>query len=343
MNLTELQVELRSIEDHISSLHSEVEKMKQQNDQTKNMASKIDFNTITKMARQHPISGLSICIAPEFLKKEFISGLAYLSVIEQDDINSRLLYLCRLALGCNLELTAEDIYRFGLEFNDDDIEKISVELQEYKYTYLVEAFIIANLSEKTPVNMLAAIADMANLMGCDKEEIRVIAQVAKSKLLNNPDVLKYIPLQSKNRWSGKFKEYIPKEWIVGQRQRCGTIRTVRARFIGWLFGQNAGSSDRYEDDCVIKSKPQSGSVVKKGEPILVYEGDALITHEKKTETILAPMDGIVYFVDKKKSSTVSGYDDKYVSAYVISYFDDYNDFIRNVDLTVKDDEYKPIF
>lgn len=33
MNLTELQVELRGIEDHISSLHSEIEKMKQQEEQ----------------------------------------------------------------------------------------------------------------------------------------------------------------------------------------------------------------------------------------------------------------------------------------------------------------------
>ena len=43
MNLTELQVELRSIEDHISSLHSEVEKMKQQNQQASKEKNKIDL------------------------------------------------------------------------------------------------------------------------------------------------------------------------------------------------------------------------------------------------------------------------------------------------------------
>lgn len=361
MNLTELQIELRSIEDHISQLHSEIENMKPQTDEQK----KTDFDAITKLAKQHPTINLSIVNAPELLQKEFINSLSYLLLTEEKDVYGRLLYLCRLAIGCKLKMSAEDIYKSGLEFESKDIEKICAELQEYKYSYLIEAFIIANLSEEAPVNILTVIADIAKLMGCDKEEIRVLAQIAKSKLIGNLEIVKDIPLPSKNRWSGKIVDYIPKEWIVLQRKECATI------CIDKFTRKNTGSSYRsifatmnavnstsetvknYDEKhpCVVKSRSQAGSIVKKGETILVYEEvvkkksktnsssssplvNAMLSASlegeivKETRTITAPNDGIVFFVEAKKKGEVSVQEDKYLAAYVVSFFDDYNDFCK---------------
>lgn len=46
-------MKLRSIE-HISQLHTEIERMKPQTDEQK----KTDFDVITKLAKQHPINGM---------------------------------------------------------------------------------------------------------------------------------------------------------------------------------------------------------------------------------------------------------------------------------------------
>ena len=72
MNLTDLQIELRNIEEHISQLQAEVEKMKPQTEKEK----KEDFETITRLARKHPISSLSISNAPQILQKEFVDKWA---------------------------------------------------------------------------------------------------------------------------------------------------------------------------------------------------------------------------------------------------------------------------
>lgn len=299
----------------------------------------MDFETIPKMARKHPINNLSICTAPEDIKKKFISGLAYLIVTEEEGINDRLLYLCRLSFGCSIELNIEDIYKLALEFENEDIEKSCEKLHKCKYSYLVEAFIIANLSKQVPVNMLTAIADIAELMECDKEEIQVIVQVAKSRLLNNIDVIKDIPLQSRNRWSGAFGDYIPREWIVSQRKECITICTERITEnsnsnIVVLFRRNYnviedGNRYKTENPCVIKGRPQAGSVVKKGDNILIYE-DTKLSGIKENITVKAPVNGIVYFSEKKKKDDTTGSQCTYISAYIVSYFDNYNDFLSSI-------------
>ena len=65
MNLTELQIELRNIEEHISKLHQEVENMKPQTEEEK----KTNFNEITQIAIKYPINGLNIANASEIIKK----------------------------------------------------------------------------------------------------------------------------------------------------------------------------------------------------------------------------------------------------------------------------------
>lgn len=51
MNLTDLQIQLRSIENHIFELQVEIEKMKPQPEAEK----KTDFDRITKLAKIHPL------------------------------------------------------------------------------------------------------------------------------------------------------------------------------------------------------------------------------------------------------------------------------------------------
>ena len=66
MNLTELQTELRSIEEHLSALQKEIGRMKPETEEEK----KEDFARITKLAIQYPIKGTKVSRVSPILQKE---------------------------------------------------------------------------------------------------------------------------------------------------------------------------------------------------------------------------------------------------------------------------------
>ncbi len=104
--------------------------------------------------------------------------------------------------------------------------------------------------------------------------------------------------------------------------------------------------------CTIKERFQAGCIVRKGDVICSYTEKELKKTEQSQSTddtyyspvlfrairtatssiveipkeIKAPCDGIVFFADEKKKGQVSDKMDEYVEVYVVSYFDDYNDF-----------------
>ncbi len=190
MNLTDLQVELRGIEDHLAVLHNEIEKMKPKTDEEK----KTDYEAITRLASKHPLRNETIGNTSDDVRKQFFSGLSYILLSSEKDIYARLLYLTRMSVGCGLNWSAEDIYKNGLAFENTGIDKFCVEMQEYAYTFLVEAFVLASLTESASPETFTIISDVAKLMNCDKEEIRFIAQVAKCKLSENTDLLLDLPV-----------------------------------------------------------------------------------------------------------------------------------------------------
>lgn len=328
MNLTELQIELRNIEEHISKLHQEVENMKPQTEEEK----KTNFNEITQIAIKYPINGLNIANASEIIKKKFISALAYLAVMEEKGLYARILYLTRVAAGCGLKMSAEDIYKSGLEFEVTNIEKVSDELKDYKHNYLVESFILTNLEKDTPKSMFSTIAYIAQILNCDKEELQVIAQVAKSKLTNNFDLLKEIPIPTKNRWSGTFRDYIPKTWIVKQRITTGYICLEKNEDISNPYAAIAFLSHSYNTNnttttnpYIVKSRLDNGTVVRKHDILLTYEIET--SSNKKGELrIVSTNNGIVFFKETNEYKDSKVHADKFLKVYVISYFDDCTDF-----------------
>lgn len=331
MNLTELQIELRDIEERISKLHQEVENMKPQTEGEK----KTNFKMITRLAKGYPIEELNISNAPELLQREFVISLSYL-FIEEKDIYSRLLYLTRIALGCKLDISSEYIYRAGIEFDIADINKVCDELIDYKYNYLVEAFILANLSGETSERMFNMITYIAEIMGCDKNEVYVISQVAKSKLINNVKLIEDITIQPKNSWNGKFKGYISSKRLATKRIKCASIRTE-------LNEHTSG----FWEPCRVVDKLNVGDIVEEGQVILRYEEEQEEMRFRDTPikqvVVKAPHDGMVFYIetykdikviesytdyleDLRELTDVGQLVDKYLEVYVVSYFDDYTDF-----------------
>ena len=327
MDLTELQAELRLMEQHLAALQKEVEKMKPQSEEE----SKKNYDAITRLAQLHPLKHESLRSAPEDIKKLFVRGLSFLLQTEEEKQYSRILYLCRLSMGIGLDLSAEEICRIGVSFDMEDMGALCLELADYKYPFLTEAFILSYLSGECSGSFFGLIAEIAEIMKCDREEMRVTAQIAKSVLTGDPDVLGELPAPSRNRWSGKFRDYIPRKWIEDQRKKCAELyipedfEKLEASWYNvftWQF-QMTGH-------CKIIDGLQAGSVVKKGQCICHYKEK---TFEKgsypKTayKAVTAPCDGIVFFVDEeRKSNEQAGEKEKYILIYVVSWFDDYDDF-----------------
>lgn len=338
MNLIDLEAKLRTMENQISQILAEVEKAKSETEETK-----IDYDAIMRVAKKYPINELDICHAPEQLRKEFVSMLMYLFVADDNGLAERLLYLTRLAVGCKLEMNAKDVYQSALTIKMDDVERLSGELADYRYSFVIEVFVVANLSVGMDKNAWTLLADIVQLMKCDEEEIVVLSHVAKYKLTGDTRHLDEIPLPKTNRWSGKLREYIPREWVESKRY-------VKEQLLVWLSVPI--SSDRaYEGICKITDSLKSGTIVKEKDVILryekAYEGgrkassfgffgkdtsfkyNCIIHPMWKTMTMTAPCDGIVYFSEIKrlvKDCYVGKVYETYLEIYVVPLFDDYDSF-----------------
>lgn len=357
MNLTDLQVELRNIEEHLALLHNEIDKMKPKSEEEK----KADFTAIDKLAAKNPINNTLITAMPETSKRIFFGSLSYILLSIEKDIYARLLYLTRLSIGCGIGWNAESLYKSGLEV--DDFDMIIKEMEGYKDTFLTEAFIISNIKETANEKTLSVIADIAKAFGCDAEELRVIAQVAKCRLMDDTEILLNIPIPTKNRWMNRFWNYIPYEWIVKNRKEVGVICTKKYKktdngvgsvSIPPIFlacnSNRDGDANHCISPCKIKERVQAGSIVRTGDIIWKYTqkqklkkkldyGSAAYslariisasldeTEVKDEENVIeAPCDGIVFFINDSRKSEVNGKLDEYVVTYIVSYFDYYNDF-----------------
>lgn len=329
MDLTELQAELRSMEQQLVELQTEVEKMKPQPGDER----KKNYETITRLAQMHPLKNAGLGSAPESIKKLFVRGLSFLLQTEEEQY-SRILYLCRLSTGIGLALSAEDICRIGACFDMEDMGALCLDLADYKYPFLTEAFILANLSGECSGSFLGLIAETAEIMRCDREEIQVIAQIAKSVLTGNPDVLSELPAPSCNRWSGKFRDYIPQQWIEEQRKECAELHIQKGsgeyeslyQKIFWMRGEVPT-----EKLCRVIEQLEAGSIVKKGQYICRYEEKSpdkqTLVFKTVYKTVIAPCDGIVFFVNEERKNSEKGEKKgKYLLIYVVSWFDDYDGF-----------------
>ena len=328
MNLTDLQVELHAIEDRISSLQNEIEKMKPRSEDEKIAA----LEQITKAAAQYPLECSDMKEQAEDTKKDYIVCLTHITLADESNIHEKLLYICRLAKGMGLQMSAETILRMGMEVDKIYFDRACLELKQWKYSLLTDALILANITKEATDATFSLIADLSKIMECDKEELRVIAHVAKAVLTNDFNVLSQIPSLTKNRWMGQFQHHIPASWIKSKRELCGKY------FTGVMPSGAMGGQK-------VKHRLPAESLVKKGDVLVAYEGESpeeifsdktaflwLRSSEQQNlpaeKTILAPCDGIVFFIEGKTLLSATQITMECVYAYVVSYFDDYKDFCQ---------------
>ena len=355
MNLTELQIQLRSIEEHISVLQAEIEKMKPQPEDEK----KVMFEKITELASKYPLESRCFPKTSNVDVKAYISCLAYISLADDSKIYDKLLFLCRLSHGMGLPVSSEDVFRMGLEIDEKYFDKACSELKSQKYSFLADALILVNITGEATEASFRLIADIAKIFECEKEDLRAAAMVAKAVLMEDFNVLKQIPVPSKNRWMGQFKEHIPAAWINAQRIKCGQLciesKNVNLIMPSTYYPLKRGGreySAETSTPCIIKNRLDAGTIVQAGDVLVSYEervkkkkqntnssyssiferyvGENETNYETVVEKRMlnAPCDGIVFFIESIKKGDTANQITKYIEVYVVSYFDEYVEFCK---------------
>ena len=324
LSLTDLQVELRSIEEHIERLYVEIETMKPKSINEEQKA----FLKITRQAKQYPITVESLNLASHSQKILFISVLAHIISIDEDNLYEKLLYLCRISYGCGLRFDAAEIYKVGLKFDEEEVGRINEELTELRYVLLVEALIVANVTGKASSIILSEIAEIATLLNCNRMELQTISQVAKSKLTQNLDLLHELNITKIVNFHNVFDDYIPHEWIVKQRVACCVPVCLEGHFKGEY---NFSPVINYKA-VIVKQWKNFNDIVKKGDEIFGCQRPVSKRAKKKEYYIVkAPKCGKLFMVDYRVKSEIQNKNannkyDTYRAVYVVSYFDNYNNF-----------------
>ena len=364
MNLTDLQVELRQIGDRLDLLHREIEKMKPKSEDEQQAA----FASINKLAAQAPLGSDTLFNAEPSVKKTFLQSLAYLIVSAGQDVNARLLYLCRLAqgvgAGIDTEMSAEALCKAGLEYKADDLRELAQLPQKLKYIFLVEALIAAHTAPESAPSLYAAIADAAESMQCDQEELRVSAAVAKGRLLGNYDGLDELPQPLRHKWNGKFADYIPYVWLSQRRVKCAELclfeyskKTDMRPLWREKFGGRRGPAFDKTAVCTVLNSLSAGESVQPGQIIMTYQtkefdrkaansrlffgslsSDQLDTMRQEQpdlfeeyyrsvqHTVTAPRAGTLFLANTTKKGEIANHPDEYLEIYVVSPFDSYKAF-----------------
>lgn len=226
MNLTELQKELRTIEKKLIFLHNEIENMKEKPKEKINE----HYDKITKLARRYPLEIEMLIGQNEALKKDYLSGLSYLLNCLEEYEDEKLLYLCRIANSMKLPLTCGEIIGLGIDVDETKIESVYDNLRVVKYDFLTDVMMILNLGKSINNACFDLISDLIQIFSCDKDDVMVISEVAKSCLENNFERLKMLNVKDGTTWSGQFNNHISKSWIDNQRIYCGMYYIINDEF-----------------------------------------------------------------------------------------------------------------
>lgn len=323
MSLTDLQVELRSIKERIEGLNEEIENMKPKSTEEEQKTLKV----IKKLAESNPEIIESQKIISHSQKLLFINVLSHITLKDRDNFYDRLYYICRISNGWKLKLNPEDICYGGLKFNVKDIEQIIAELTELKFLLLAEALVIANISGKVSYEMLSEIVELATLLKINKREMKIISIVAKSKLTNNWNLLKDVAVTKNCTLDSVFGNIIPSVWLINQRILCCNLLMK-----GFFKGKNRNSNTISYETTIVNSWKRHNDVVKKGDQILEIRYPIEIGKRTYVNYVIeAKGNGRVFIIEYTKNSEVQNRNsvkkyNKFMGVYIVSHFDNYNDF-----------------
>lgn len=318
MNLAELQNELRAIGNKVNELETAVAQMKPKTEDEKAGA----YKAITNLAIRYPLTRRGLDEAGENTRNMYIKVLAGMAFSEEDFQEERLLYVARIAAGISKEnFSLEQIVAQGSRLDGSDMENMCADIEPVRDHFLLDAFTVANICGKASEKMLSILAEFVIVLDCSHEDVEVLAAVSKGILTEDFNGLDAIECEIARKWSMKFRRIIPEQWLVERRVFCGMYKKNRGT------SNNEWYSVMLWEEHRVFSRKKAGAVVHSGEEMVLLKMGGLFSDNKK-KSISAPKDGIVYFIENAIRNENTNSSEKYVMVYVVSGFDNYEDFCR---------------
>ena len=295
MDLTQLQAELRAVENKMSELQAEIEKMKPR--PQADLAA--DYEKIARSAKQAPVNNLLVSAADDYTKKSYLSGLAYLSFAGQPVDMDRLLYLTALSIGIGCGYEPENLVTLGMRMDENAFEAVSEAVRPHRYAFLVDALVLANIHGAAEASVLESLAALSHILGCGVEDMKMAAQVAKAVLTQDFDALDKVPPELACQYTGQFTGHIPESWLAKRRKLCG--RNVLDVKTALAIDRRIYRAMMREKAEYMNTPPKNGTFVKANQEIATVEKSG-VSYKYTTVQQKGPIDGVIYTLQKNEKN-----------------------------------------
>lgn len=289
--LFDLQKDVRDLEKHvkdisanIKTLNSDIEEMR-----NKDQDVAIDYRRIEILSKQipfgtHPLKRLEderVCR----IYLEMLLNITRLDSELEATIN-RMVYLQWLKGQASIAWSFSDLYkntlRSGATFYDELADEIP---GKYREGFIVDAMITANIAGTANREIQEYIANIAVILGIQKERIRTLALVARTALCQSMRMLTQEEILTIQDVAKTFSYYIPK-WIRDQGMKI--LRNVAVEM---------PDSEVYNFKWKAKQKQRvnAGDVIATWRKEKTGRGNAFTRYaEGATNEITAPVDGVLF-------------------------------------------------
>lgn len=299
MDLTQLQAELRAVENKMSELQAEIEKMKPR--PQADLAA--DYAKIARSAQQAPVNNLLVSAADDYTKKSYLSGLAYLSFAGQPVNMDRLLYLTALSIGIGCGYEPENLVTLGMRMDENAFEAVSEAVRPHRYAFLVDALVLANIHGAAEPSVLESLAALSHILGCGVEDMKMAAQVAKAVLMQDFDALDKVPPEQAQKYAGQFTGHIPESWLAKRRKLCrrNVIDVTLPNMPGFAYAYRIMMR---EEATYTNAPPKNGTFVKANQEVATVENIERegISIRSTTIRLKSPIDGVIYTLQRNEKN-----------------------------------------
>lgn len=186
-SLLDIQQEIRNLDNKMKELSSSIADIYNEIDELRNDdADDIDYEMIRVMSLHlpfgmHPLNKLDDVYARKMYIKSLLSFV-------QDDYGSetavnRLIFIQWILTQAKLDETLKELYKDALKVSTDTFgDLVEVLPKQYRRYLVVDALIAANICGQANSEVLRYIANLCDILGIEKEQLRSLAIIAKGVL-----------------------------------------------------------------------------------------------------------------------------------------------------------------
>lgn len=206
LEIRELKGKIKDISESLSGIYEEIDDLR--NDETET----IDYEMIQLMSThlnfgKHPLDELEdgdACL----LYLEALINLMQIDNGAQSSL-SRLVFIQWILTQSRLDMSLEELYKDTLKINSTFFgELVEFIPKNYRDQLVMDALIIANICGQANKDILIYVIDLCNILGVNKEQLRILSIIAKGILKQDLGKMKRTDLQQILAQAKSYKHYL---------------------------------------------------------------------------------------------------------------------------------------